>query len=742
MSNEKNTPVEWTPAAPAEAAPKPKAKRAPRAKKPAPAKAESDAKAEAAPAEDTAKPAAKAPAKKRTRTAKKPVDAAEKAAKAAKKPAKKAEKPADVPAEKGTDTVVAAPAEKAADVAAAVPAAPVAEVTGESAPAAEGKAAAEAATAEVVAAEAASIEAAPAEEEAPAEKAVDAAPVEPAKPEESAPEQAPETAPAPVDAAADEPATASESAPADETETTPADNETPADDAPTDEISFTDDDDDVALPPIDEKRLLDMTRTVQLSVEQIMANMDDEPAHATPDDHTDAPAHTDDTENEDDDTPATVGDVVRSGVTGMAKWLLLVVFFVLVVAGFGVAYLYRSATPDMLPNIRVTFAGQTLEPSAYKWHVPVVGNWFKRTYAETYSSVPTVLEAPVSSLSPDFTISSTDYATKLTVTDLDKETVFEGTLSEFSSYCFTETGTYTAKLVASATASRAAGAADITGSETWLFTFDISIEPSVHLSENTVQQGRVATIRVTGSYEDAAPTLTTTLDNQGFIQSSNGWVCYLPIPWNAPLGTETIDVQVGRYSTTLYLKVTDGDFAYKDYSSQSQRAVPYIGQNDAPAKVSKLFTAAPNAISWADAGFVQPFLNRITTKLTFGATEYVGRTYSERSSNTGAGGRTSTNVILTTTRGELVIAPASGKVDLAEDLGGDYGYTLVLDHGAGVRTIFYNLDDIDVKAGQQIKQGQTLATCGKTTVVEMRVGTTPIDPIAVWRGQCNGLKYY
>ena len=441
-------------------------------------------------------------------------------------------------------------------------------------------------------------------------------------------------------------------------------------------------------------------------------------------------------------TPATVGDVVRSGVTGMARWLLLVVVFVLVVAGIGVAYLYRSATPDMLPSIRVTFAGQTLEPSAYKWHVPVIGNWFKRTYAETYSSVPAVLEDPISTLSPDITISSTNYATQLTVTDANKETVFEGTLSEFSGYCFDETGTYTAKLVASVTGSRAAGAADITGSETWLFTFDIAIEPSVYLSENTIEQGGVAAIRVTGSYEDDAPTLTTTLKNQGFIQSSNGWVCYLPIPWNAALGTETIDVQVGRYSTTLYLKVTDGGFSYKDYSSQSQRATPYIGQDDAPTKVSKLFTAAPTGISWADAGFVQPFLNRLNTTLTFGATEYVGRRYSERSTNTGAGGRTSTNVILSTTRGELVIAPASGKIDLAEDLGGIYGNTVVIEHGAGLKSIFYGLGALNVKAGENVKQGQLLGVCSKTVVAEMRIGTVPINPLLVWRGQCDGLKNY
>lgn len=618
------------------------------------------------------------------------------------------------------------PAQAAPDTAPQAAPQPAAAPPAETAPAEEAVAAA--------AAEDAPAEPAGESEAEPVEEAADAAPEAPEAPEEAPaeegePEAEPET-PAEDSAPTDEDAPAEEEAPAEEdapTEEAAADEDAALDAAETDEET-------VELPPIDEKRLLDMTRTVQLSVEQITANMDI-PAEEDTDTSSDDDAA-------EDDTPATVGDVVRSGVTGMARWLLLVVVFVLVVAGIGVAYLYRSATPDMLPSIRVTFAGQTLEPSAYKWHVPVIGNWFKRTYAETYSSVPAVLEDPISTLSPDITISSINYATQLTVTDADKETVFEGTLSEFSGYCFDETGTYTAKLVASVTGSRAAGAADITGSETWLFTFDIAIEPSVYLSENTIQQGGVAAIRVTGSYEDDAPTLTTTLKNQGFIQSSNGWVCYLPIPWNAALGTETIDVQVGRYSTTLYLKVTDGGFNYKDYSSQSQRAALYIGQDDAPAKVSKLFTAAPTGISWADAGFVQPFLNRLNTTLTFGATEYVGRRYSERSTNTGAGGRTSTNVILSTTRGELVIAPASGKIDLAEDLGGDYGYTLVIDHGAGVRTIFYGLRDVDIKAGQQVKQGQTLATCGKTTVVEMRIGTVPIDPIAVWRGQCNGLKYY
>lgn len=617
-----------------------------------------------------------------------------------------------------------------------------AETTAAKAPAEE--AAAPEVTAETTAETEPETENAPEEEpavaaEQPAEPDAEDAPEEPAAEETPAAEDEPEPengAGEFVFAAEQEDVPDDDSSETDskDAEAEDADDTDEADDEAEKEV-FADDTEE--LPPIDEKRLLDMTRTVQLSVEQILASAEE--AAEDGDAHEDAPHAEDD---EDSDAPATVGEAVRSGVTGMAKWLLLVVFFILVVAGFGVAYLYRSATPDMLPTIRATFAGQTLEPSAYKWHVPVVGNWFKRTYAETYSSTPAALEKPISELSPDIKLSSTDYATKLTITDEEKEVVFEGTVAEFSSFCFTDTGTYTAKLVASVAGTKAAGSAEVTGSETWLFTFDIAIEPSIYLSENTVAQGGVAAIRVTGSYETEAPTLTTTLDNDGFIESANGWVCYLPIPWNAPLGTETITVQVGRYSYDMYLKITDGNFSYKDYSSNSQRATPYIGQGDAPAKVKQLFTQAPTAIAWADAGFVQPFLNRLNTRLDFGTTEYVGRSYSERGSNTGAGGRTSTNVIASTTRGELLIAPASGKVALAEDLGDDYGYTLVIDHGAGVRTIVYGLADLEVKAGQQVKQGQTLATCGRTTVVEMRIGTVPINPVSVWRGQCNGLKYY
>lgn len=483
----------------------------------------------------------------------------------------------------------------------------------------------------------------------------------------------------------------------------------------------------------EEKRLSDMTRTVQLSVEQIMARVSEEEVSE--------PEEPEESEEE-DEGPVTLQDHVRNGVSGMARWLLLVVFIVLVIAVCGVAWLYRSATSDMIPQITVTFAGQTLEPTAYKWKVPVIGNVFKRTYADTLSSTPLELEEAVEQASPDIVVSPSDYRTELTVTDADENEIFEGDVDTFSSFQFTANGTYTAKLVVHSDASSVPGDATVTGSETWLFQFTVGVRPSVYLSGTSVSQGGVVAVRVGDTLDGQKPELVTDLDNTGFFKASTGWICYLPIPWNASTGTQELQVKAGGYTETLELTIRAADWEYKDYSSASQRVTPYIGQDDIPAELEKLLAKSEDTIAWTSGGFVQPFLNSLDVKLAFGTTEYVGRSYSERSTNNGAGGRTLTNLVLNTTSGELLIAPASGTVVLAKDLGGDLGNTVVIDHGAGVKSIFYNLKSLEVKAGATVKQGQTLATCGRTTVAEMRIGTVPVDPQQIWRGKCDALKYY
>lgn len=483
-----------------------------------------------------------------------------------------------------------------------------------------------------------------------------------------------------------------------------------------------------------------IARTAQLSIAQIMAGLADTPAEDTPDA---PPAEPDSPEEDTEEEPAdTLTQKLGRGVTGMLRWLLLVVLFVLVIACGGVAWLYHNATPDMLPQIKATFDGQELAPTAYKWHVPIVGSWLRRTYAETLNPTPAELALPVSGASPDLVVTPGGYSAQLTITDAAGESIYDGSATGFRSYRFAENGTYDAKLIVS-TSGTPADEATVTGTETWQFRFTVSIKPSIQLATDSVAQGGVAAVRVGQTLGQDAPAIKTTLKNVGFVKAGSGWICYLPIPWNQKPGSIDLEVSADGYTETLSLSVRAGSFSYKDYSKTSQMAAPYIGEDDAPAAVSKLFATVDDKIQWSVGGFVQPFLDSFDTPLTYGMTEYAGRSYSERGTNYGYGGRTSTNVIIRPKNGKgSMIAPASGRVLLAKDLGGLYGNTLVIEHGAGLKSIFYGLASLEVKTGDTVKQGQLLGGCSKAVVAEMRIGTVPIDPLAVWRSRCDGLKLY
>ena len=136
-----------------------------------------------------------------------------------------------------------------------------------------------------------------------------------------------------------------------------------------------------------------------------------------------------------------------------------------------------------------------------------------------------------------------------------------------------------------------------------------------------------------------------------------------------------------------------------------------------------------------------PFTDSIEISLAYGTTEYVGRTRTKRQAGTGSG-RTSTNIVVTGRRGGQLIAPADGRVLLAEDLGGTAGNTIVIDHGAGVKSIFYNLRELSVQEGKTVIRGQQIATTNQATIGEVRIVDVPVEPLSIWRGQCDALRYY
>lgn len=509
-----------------------------------------------------------------------------------------------------------------------------------------------------------------------------------------------------------------------------AEEPTPAEPGPTEEQPS---DEETAAPDeAQQARVAEISRTVQVSVEQILAGAE-QAANSADDDG-------DSGDSDGGEDAFTVADRASDVGRSLVRWLVLVFGAILIIAVVGVGWLYCNATDEDLPQITVSFDGQTVETASYSWHVPVVGNSLKRTYSETYHRDPVELSDTVDTSSPLLTVSPSGYKMTLTITDENDEEVFSGTPNDYRKFSFPSNGTYTAKLVISTETGSSQNAA-ITGEQTYLFQFTVGIRPTVRLNTRTVAQGGIASVRVSNLQSDEAPTISGTLSSTEFVQLGDAWWAFVPVPYDQTVGGYVLQVTADGYSENLELSVTAANFGYSDVSSNRQRVTPYLGEEDIPAQVKALFDTADPELYWAESGFVQPFLRTIDVKLAYGAPEYVGRTRTERTGEIDNGtGRVAENVVVNTRWGDTIISPADGRVLLAGDLGGTAGNTIVIEHGGGVKTIFYGLGSIGVKAGDKVKQGAEIGTTVRTTIVEVRVGDVAVEPLSVLRGESGALQ--
>jgi murein DD-endopeptidase MepM/ murein hydrolase activator NlpD len=65
-----------------------------------------------------------------------------------------------------------------------------------------------------------------------------------------------------------------------------------------------------------------------------------------------------------------------------------------------------------------------------------------------------------------------------------------------------------------------------------------------------------------------------------------------------------------------------------------------------------------------------------------------------------------------------------------------YGNTIIVDHGAGIFSLYMHLDTMKTKIGQSVKKGQVLGTVGETGYatgphlhLSIKIGTISVDPV-------------
>ena len=93
----------------------------------------------------------------------------------------------------------------------------------------------------------------------------------------------------------------------------------------------------------------------------------------------------------------------------------------------------------------------------------------------------------------------------------------------------------------------------------------------------------------------------------------------------------------------------------------------------------------------------------------------------------GKQGSKSNSTRLYTIPGEPCRAPAGGVVVFAGDLALT-GSTVVIDHGCGVRSYLYGLQELSVTRGQTVERGQAVGVLGEELTMDFKLGSKSVNP--------------
>ncbi len=189
-----------------------------------------------------------------------------------------------------------------------------------------------------------------------------------------------------------------------------------------------------------------------------------------------------------------------------------------------------------------------------------------------------------------------------------------------------------------------------------------------------------------------------------FFKTGDHLTALLPVKYTYEPGEYMLTAEGGGYNEVFAIKLLSKEWQTQnlvvDESVTSETIDNTAANNEYFSKVQPkkvLFEGAP---LW-EGSFIQPVEGRITTE--FGMLRTVNGVPSDRH-----GG-----VDIAAERGTPIVAANSGRVLFAEQIALT-GNTVCIEHGLGLKTWYYHMDSIEVKAGDIVKKGQAIGTVGST----------------------------
>ena len=233
-------------------------------------------------------------------------------------------------------------------------------------------------------------------------------------------------------------------------------------------------------------------------------------------------------------------------------------------------------------------------------------------------------------------------------------------------------------------------------------------------------------------FTEGLPVMEEGAEEQGAPEGFTNWYAVVPINNSRAPGDYQVMVRAGELEYETMVTVSEYDFDFQNMIiDMSVPSVAAAVTGDAIAefreKVSPLFPILSEERYW-NGLFVPP--------VDLGARGFISTQFGEKRITNGNQStlRSHLGMDFAVSTGTPVHASAAGMVLISEFLL-NTGNTVIIDHGGGLKSIYYHMDSVEDLAGTVVEQGTLIGRVGSTGYstgphlhYEMRLGEQPVSP--------------
>lgn len=325
------------------------------------------------------------------------------------------------------------------------------------------------------------------------------------------------------------------------------------------------------------------------------------------------------------------------------------------------------------------------------------------------------------------------------ITDDDGNFIYDGTLADLTTYKTDDTGRVNIEVLARWYEDPAR---NFCGELDYKFSSIVTAPAEFYLGVPTVEAGKFTAITALNVTKPEnikfSSTMSSDITPVFYMADESTAVGFLPISTDIPSGVYTITFVYGGTTQETNITIENGGAKTSNYQMADSTISTYFTEEKLNAfnKIVEQMAKTGSSTRYFDGYFLEGISGNYSLLRGYGRQITLNGASTPSYVNNG--------VDYSAEAGVDVVAANAGEVVYASSECAYAGNMVIIEHGYGLKTWYYNLGSVNVSVGDKVQRGDKIGSTGSTGFtgvtgahIAMSVGGTFVSPYDTWKDSSN-----